>query len=67
MEKQKKKKGNVYIQRACYAVGVTRSVYYNAINNQKNGIELTPDQLDVLVKYKELIKEAEAKKEILNS
>jgi len=60
MEKQEKKLGSGFIEKACEAVGLKRGVYYNAIRNLKQGNPLTADQVAVMEKYHELKKKAEA-------
>lgn len=56
-EKNKLKRG--YAAEACRQVGVTRTVYETAKKKQKTGGDLSKKEIEVLVKYGELIEKAE--------
>ncbi|MDR3142163.1 MAG: hypothetical protein LBU37_10625 [Tannerellaceae bacterium] len=59
MEKNQRKFGHGLIAEACRQVGVTDAVYRHAKKVQRDGGVLTRAQLAVLVKYKELLAQAE--------
>lgn len=59
-EKSQLKIGNRgYAAEACRIIGVTRTVYETAKKKVKSGGVLTKNELKVLLKYKELIRQAE--------
>lgn len=65
MEKQEKKLGSGFIEKACEAVGVKRGVYYNAKRNLEQGKPLSADQIAVMDMYRDLTKKAEASLEAI--
>ncbi len=62
-EKIKLKRG--YAAEACRLVGVTRTVYETAKKKQKTGGTLSKMEIEVLIKYRELIEKAEEQLKLL--
>lgn len=65
MEKQEKKLGSGFIEKACEAIGVKRGVYYNAKRNLDQGKPLSANQIAVMEKYQALTRKAEASLEAI--
>ena len=57
--------GTGYASEACRQVGVSRTVFETARKKRKEGGTLTKMEIEVLIVYDELIKDAELKIELL--
>lgn len=67
MKVKKQTLGRGYAAAACREIGVSRTVFETAKKKRKEGSPLTKNELDVLVRYNEMVENAQKELESLKS